>query len=141
MQALPTDLGVILVDHGSKKAEANAQRNEVAKAFRRSTCAKIVETAHMELAAPTVAQAFASCIRQGAKRIVVHPYFLAPGRHSTVDIPRMAAEAARPHPEIPFCVSEPLGLDELLSGVILRRVREALHTLEGFDTQDTQGIA
>lgn len=141
MQPLPTDLGVILVDHGSKKAEANEQLDEVAKAFRQSTGAEIVETAHMELAAPTVAQAFASCIRQGAKRIVVHPYFLAPGRHSTVDIPRMAAEAARPHPEIPFCVSEPLGLDELLSGVILRRVQEALHTLEGFDTQDTQGIA
>ena len=141
MQSLPTDLGVILVDHGSKKAEANDQLNEVAKAFRRTTGAKIVETAHMELAVPTIAQAFASCVRRGAKRIVVHPYFLAPGRHSTADIPRLAAEAARPHPEIPFCVSEPLGVDEVLSGVILRRVEEALHTLEGFDAQDTQGIA
>lgn len=141
MQPLPPDLGVILVDHGSKKPEANDQLNEVAKAFQQSTGAEIVETAHMELATPTIAQAFASCVRQGAKRIVVHPYFLAPGRHSTVDIPRIAAEAARPHPEIPFCVSEPLGLDELLSGVILRRVQEALHTLEGLDAQDTQGIA
>ena len=93
-----------------------------------------MEIAHMELARPTMGEAFAACADRGATRIVVHPYFLAPGRHSTEDIPRLAAEAAGAHPGIPYCVSEPLGLDGQLSRVILRRVEAALHTLEGFDS-------
>ena len=49
----------------------------------------IVHFAHMELAAPTLEQAFDACVSDGAREIVVHPYFLAPGRHSTDDIPRL----------------------------------------------------
>ena len=121
-----TDIGVILVDHGSKVAEANAMLDEVARLFRESTGAPIVEPAHMELADPTIAQAFARCVEQGATRVVVHPYFLSPGRHSTSDIPRLVEEAARVHPGVPVTVTEPLGLDIRMSEVILQRIQEAL---------------
>ena len=36
----------------------------------------------MELAEPSIEQAFDKCVAQGATFVVVHPYFLAPGRHS-----------------------------------------------------------
>lgn len=121
-----TDIGVILVDHGSKVAEANAMLDEVVRLFRESTGAPIVEPAHMELADPTIAQAFARCVEQGATRVVVHPYFLSPGRHSTSDIPRLVEEAARVHPGVPVTVTEPLGLDIRMSEVILQRIQEAL---------------
>lgn len=126
MSNFPNDLGIILVDHGSKRAEANALLDEVAKLFREQSGARIVEAAHMELAPPTIADALAACVAQGAKRVVVHPYFLAPGRHSTSDIPRMCAEAAAAHPDIDVRVSEPLGLDERLIAVVEARVRAAL---------------
>ena len=125
MSKFAADLGIILVDHGSKKAEANQLLLDVADRFRAATGARIVEPAHMELAAPSIADAFAACVRQGAKRIVVHPYFLAPGRHSTSDIPRMAAEAAAAHPEVSYKVSEPLGLDDRLIAAAADRVRDA----------------
>lgn len=86
----------------------------------------IVEHAHMELAEPTVAQAFSACVQQGAERVVVHPYFLAPGRHSTVDIPRLAAEAAAQFPSITYSVTEPLGIDSRLIDVVARRISEAI---------------
>ena len=99
---------------------------EVAQLTRERLGAAIVEHAHMELAEPTVAQAFASCVRQGAGHVVVHPYFLAPGRHSTVDIPRLAAEAAAQLPGITFAVTGPLGIDPRLIDLVAQRVVEAL---------------
>lgn len=80
----------------------------------------------MELADPTLMEAFSACVEQGAKEVVIHPYFLAPGRHSTEDIPRMAEEAAALFPLIPYHVTEPLGIDSRLSEVILQRINESL---------------
>ncbi|MEI8197333.1 MAG: CbiX/SirB N-terminal domain-containing protein, partial [Phycisphaerae bacterium] len=62
-----------------------------------------------------------------AKLVVVHPYFLAPGRHSTTDIPRLTAAAAEKHPGIRYHVTAPLGLDEKITQVIEQRVLECSH--------------
>ena len=127
MSQIPADLGVILVDHGSKRDEANLLLEDVAQLFRGTTDARIVEIAHMELADPTIADAFARCVKQGATRIVVHPYFLAPGRHSTSDIPRMVAEAAANHPDVAYTVTAPLGLDPRMTNIILDRVAQSMN--------------
>lgn len=129
MNDLPPDIGIILVDHGSTHAEANAMLIEVAQRFRDLTGAAIVEVAHMELASPTIAEAFARCVEQGAKRIAVHPYFLAPGRHSTEDIPRLAEEASKQHSNIAYLVTDPLGIDDRIGEVIARRIGDALLSL------------
>lgn len=126
MSAIPEDVGIILIDHGSKRASANEMLNDVVRVFREVSGASIVEAAHMELAEPTLADAFAACVEQGATEIVIHPYFLAPGRHSTEDIPRMAEEAAALYPLTPYRVTEPLGIDPRMSEVIALRIREAL---------------
>ena len=116
--------GIILVDHGSRFAAANDMLEEVAARFRLASGYKIVQAAHMELAEPSIAQAFAACIRLGAKRIIVHPYFLSPGRHSTTDIPRLVAEAAAAYPEVTCNVTQPLGLDDEISRIILNRIQD-----------------
>lgn len=123
---LPRDMGVILVDHGSQFDEANVLLEDVALMYQSMCGAAIVEAAHMELAEPTIAQAFAKCVAQGAKQVIVHPYFLSPGRHSTTDIPRMTAEAAARFPGTAYRVTEPLGLDERMGEIIHRRVLECL---------------
>ncbi len=116
--------GIILVDHGSRFAAANDMLEEVVERFRRSSGYQIVVAAHMELAEPSIPQAFEACVRQGAKRIIVHPYFLSPGRHSTTDIPRMVAEAAAAYPELICNVTQPLGLDDEISRIILNRIQD-----------------
>ena len=117
-------LGVILVDHGSRFSAANDMLDEVAAMFQRVSGRQIVQPAHMELAEPTIAQAFDACVRQGATRVVVHPYFLSPGKHSTTDIPRMVEQAAARHPGIAFHVTAPLGLDDKIAEVIMHRIAE-----------------
>ena len=126
MSTIPDDVGIILVDHGSKRAEANALLLEVVDMFRRDSGAVIVEPAHMELAEPSIADAVRRCVDRGATRVIVHPYFLAPGRHSTADIPRLAAEAARDAGDVPVIVTEPLGLDSRIGEVVMTRIRSAL---------------
>jgi len=123
-QSAGEPVGIILVDHGSKLSAANDMLNDVVALFRRVSAYRIVEPAHMELAQPDITAAFAACVHQGARRIVVHPYFLSPGRHSTTDIPRLVAQAAAAHPEITFHVTQPLGLDDKIAQVILQRIGE-----------------
>jgi sirohydrochlorin ferrochelatase len=99
--------------------------DEVCALFARVTNTAIVEPAHMELAEPTMAQAFDRCVARGAREVVVMPYFLSPGRHSTKDIPNLTVEAAQAHPDVPFRVAEPLGIDYRMAHVMQRRICEA----------------
>lgn len=131
MNSLNPDTGIIIVDHGSKREEANAMIRDVVSMFREVSQAAIVEPAHMELAEPDIAEAFARCVEQGAKQVVVHPYMLSPGRHSTSDIPRLVAEAAKAHPGVPYHVTAPLGVDTRIGEVIRARITETLeHTFD-----------
>lgn len=114
-------VALLLVDHGSRFQEANDMLADVATMVRRISGLDCVHYAHMELAEPTIEQGFATCVREGATAVVVHPYFLSPGRHSTSDIPRMVAEAAKAFPGIEYCVTEPLGLHTKIGEVVLER--------------------
>ncbi|KAF8647417.1 hypothetical protein HU200_065379 [Digitaria exilis] len=105
---------IVIVDHGSRRHESNLMLNHFVEMFRTRTGYNIVEPAHMELAEPTIKDAFRKCVQQGASRIIVSPYFLSPGRHWKQDIPALAAEASKEHSNIPYIVTAPLGLHELM---------------------------
>lgn len=126
MQTLPPGTAVIVIDHGSRMPAANSMLDDVVRMYQAATGVEIVEAAHMELAEPTLEDAAARCVARGATSIVVHPYFLAPGRHSTSDIPGMVAAVAPHYPEIYFRVTEPLGVDAIMAQLMHQRVIEAL---------------
>jgi sirohydrochlorin ferrochelatase len=126
-----SELGLILVDHGSRREESNALLVEIARHFAAATGYSIVEPAHMELAEPSIATAFGCCVARGAKVVVVFPYFLLPGRHWSDDIPRLAAEAAEQHPGVKYLVTAPFGLHPLMWQVIRERVSQCLAHVEG----------
>jgi sirohydrochlorin ferrochelatase len=119
-------VGLVVVDHGSKRPAANDMLIDAAAMFKRVAGAGIVEPAHMELAEPTIEQAFEKCVAQGATLVVVHPYFLSPGRHSTTDIPTLTAQAAAKHPGVRFHVTQPLGLDEKIALLMMQRIGHCL---------------
>lgn len=123
--------GVILIDHGSRRAESNELLLEIAAIYRKLSHWKIVEPAHMELAEPTLPQAFDRCVEQGADLVVVFPYFLSPGRHWSQDIPRLAADAAERHPGVRYLVTAALGLHPLLLQVIDQRIERCLQQAAG----------
>lgn len=123
--------GIILVDHGSRRAESNAMLLEVVATFERNSDYAIVEPAHMELAEPSISTAFGLCVEHGATLIVVHPYFLLPGRHWDQDIPRLAAAAAKAYPAVPYLVTAPLGVHEQMADIIKDRIQHCLGHANG----------
>lgn len=125
----PNQLGIIIVDHGSRRDESNRMLLEVVEMFRRLTGYAIVEPAHMELADPSIQTAFGRCVEQGAKLVVVHPYFLLPGRHWHQDIPHLAGEAAQKHAGVDFAVTQPLGLHPLMANIMQERIEASLSQL------------
>ena len=104
---------------------------EVVRSFQDSSGLPIVEPAHMELAEPSIATAFARCVEQGATTVVVFPYFLLPGRHWNEDIPRLSAAAARQHPGVRYLVTAPFALHPLMSEVIRQRIDHCLAHTQG----------
>ena len=117
---------LLLIDHGSTRDDANDLLPKVARMVQDMSDFEIVCYAHMELAEPTIRQGFDTCVAAGATEVIVHPYFLSPGRHSVSDIPRMVAEAAAKYAGVSYRVTEPLGLDPKMGELILKRVRESL---------------
>jgi sirohydrochlorin ferrochelatase len=117
---------LLLVDHGSRRHEANDLLPRIAGLLREMSSFKIIHFAHMELAEPTIQQGFDACVSDGADEVIVHPYFLGPGRHSTSDIPRMVAQAAARHQGVSVQITEPLGVHPKIGELILERIRESL---------------
>jgi sirohydrochlorin ferrochelatase len=120
--------GILIVDHGSQKHEANDMLRAMAKLIQTMAGPDvIVRYAHMELAAPDIAAGFSSCVEAGATDVTVFPYMLSPGRHSTSDIPRMVAGVARAFPNVSFSVTPAFGLHEKLAEVVLERAGVGVH--------------
>jgi len=116
-------IGIIIVDHGSRLSESNLMLEELSRQFAKRFADKyqIVEPAHMEIAEPSIATAYTNCVKRGAGRIVVCPFFLGPGKHWTQDIPRLTADAAVNFPQTQFHVAQTLGIDDLILDLVEKR--------------------
>ena len=113
---------ILLIDHGSKRAEANHMLACMANLVQALVGdAAIVEYAHMELAEPSIPDGFAACVERGATEVIAFPYMLSPGRHSTGDIPNLVNEAAASAPGVRTRVTDAFGVHEKLAELILLR--------------------
>ncbi|GIL85936.1 hypothetical protein Vretimale_9001 [Volvox reticuliferus] len=119
-------VGVVIVDHGSRKKASNDMLVEFGELYGRVTGQKIVEIAHMEIARPTIEEAISRCAARGARTVVVAPYFLSRGRHIQEDIPALVRKAQQEYPELNCVIAEPIGIDVLMVQLINNRVATAL---------------
>jgi sirohydrochlorin ferrochelatase len=116
---------VVIVDHGSRRAESNAFHERFVAEWRERHGYAIVQPAHMEMAAPSIGDAVDACVAEGATRVIVAPFFLWPGRHMERDIPSLVAEAADRHPGVTFTMADALGPHPLLGDIVAARVEAA----------------
>jgi len=118
----PTAL--LLIAHGSRHAEANADLDHVAAGLRARGFA-IVEPSYLELAEPGIEAGGARCVELGAGRVILVPYFLSAGVHVRRDLTAARERLAARFPAVEFRLAEPLGRHPLLLDVVAERVREA----------------
>lgn len=115
---------VLIVDHGSRRPEANAQLDALLARVRTRLPELLVLGAHLELAPPSVADGIDACVAAGAREVAIHPFFLAPGRHSAEDLPRLAREGEDRHRNVSILVGPPLGLHEQVVEAVFERIQE-----------------
>jgi sirohydrochlorin ferrochelatase len=113
---------ILLIDHGSRRDEANEMLACMANLVQAMAGAGVaVRHAHMELAAPTIEDGVHACIEAGATEVVAFPYMLSPGKHAAGDIPRLVAAAAAAYPDVNIRVTSAFGVHEKLAEVVLLR--------------------
>lgn len=119
---------IILMGHGSPKNDAN-HIELVGRLLHtaihpgcRNGCIKV---AYLQFAEPKIEEAIKNCVNDGARRIIMHPYFLSNGMHVTKDIPEIINAARKMYPDIEFIYTEPLGIHEKLVHVVMDRIFSA----------------
>jgi len=117
---------ILLIAHGSRRADANADLVRVAAALKTRLPGKIVEIAYLELAQPDIPHGLLLCVEQGATSIRLLPYFLSAGAHVTEDLEMFRSEFQDRYPALECRLCPPLGLHPLMIDILLARLEELL---------------
>jgi sirohydrochlorin ferrochelatase len=116
---------LLLIAHGSRHGEANADLHHVVTVARGWGRYSVVEGCFLELAEPDIEEGGARCVAQGAERVVMLPYFLSAGVHVRRDLAESRRRLAERFPRVDFRLGEPLGRHPLLLDVVAERARQA----------------
>lgn len=115
---------LLLIAHGSRRAEANADLEYLADQLRSRGLYHHVQSSYLELAEPSIDAGGALCVEAGAGRVILLPYFLSPGKHVTEDLTAARDRLAARYPGVRFTLAEALGRHPLLVDVVEQRARE-----------------
>ncbi len=118
-------VAVLLIAHGSRRAEANADLEFIASGLREHGRYPIVKVAFLELALPTIPEGGRLCVEDGATDVILLPYFLSPGVHVVEDLSISRQLLSEKYPAVKFVLADPLGRHPLLVEVVAARAREA----------------
>jgi sirohydrochlorin ferrochelatase len=115
---LDPELGVLVAAIGSTHPTANKRTASVARKLMAGTQWGGATTAFATGCGPSVTEAAAALRRDGARRVVIAPWFLAPGR-----LPDRIAECAAAEG---ISMASPLGAHRLVAETVLDRFDEVL---------------
>lgn len=118
-------IALLLIAHGSRYAEANADLDWVADQLRARGEYIWVQSSFLELAQPTIEEGGIVCVERGATGVVMLPYFLSAGLHVREDLTAARMRLSSLFPEVNFVLAEPLGRHPLLIEVVRQRTAEA----------------
>ena len=116
--------GVLLLGHGSRRAEANEEWEMIWQMFCQLHPQLTVQRAYVEFCHPSLEEGVALLAGQKPlKTIVIVPLFLTTGKHLYQHIPEKIAQLEQQYPEISFVMTEHIGPDSLLLNIIEKRIR------------------
>ena len=100
--------GIVLFAHGSRDPEWARPFEQLAVTLSRKVGGP-VKLAYLELMQPSLDQAIAALVSEGANTIRVVPVFLGQGGHVKEDLPKLLAAARKRHSGIEFSLDAPIG--------------------------------
>ena len=112
---------LLIIAHGSRRHSANEEILELARRVVALPENDFdgVEIAFLEMAQPDIQAGIARCVEQGAKRIVVVPYFLAGGNHVNRDIPAQIDRARAAFAQVSIEIGTYPGASESMARLVL----------------------
>lgn len=123
-------IGLIIIGHGSKLPHNRENMEKLADILRNRSAFKTVEIAFMVRNKPTIPEAIESLAKKSVSKIVLVPAFLAPGVHTTREIPELIEmkekEPLLKERGIELVYGEPLGADERIAEIIEEKALKAL---------------
>ena len=124
------NVGLILIGHGSKLPHNQENLERLAQIMRDRSRFKIVAISFMIRNKPTISEAIDTLAKKGVKKIVLVPAFLAPGVHTTKEIPEMidvkGKEAQLSAKGVELFYGEPIGADECIAVILEEKALIAL---------------
>ncbi|WP_079526303.1 CbiX/SirB N-terminal domain-containing protein [Solibacillus isronensis] len=119
------DTAILLIARGGSDPYANGDFYKITRLLWEKLDVPIVESAFMGVTTPSVEQGIERCIRLGAKKIVMLPYFLFTG----VLMERMAKmvqQFTEQYEDVDFLLANYFGYHPNLKKVLLERMEQAL---------------
>ena len=116
---------MLLIAHGSRRSDANADLEHLAAQIRESNEYRFVQACYLELCAPDIIGGGVRCVEAGSTRVVMLPYFLSAGVHVVDDLTAARDELRRRFPTVTFVLAEPLGRHPLLVELVKIRAAQA----------------
>jgi sirohydrochlorin cobaltochelatase len=116
---------IILLGHGSRRAEANQGLLVVAEKVS-LLIGQTVTPAYMAHDHPSLPEVVEAKIKNGALKIVIMPLFLFRGMHVSVDIHEEIREIRAQHPNVEIVFTKELGADDAIANLAALRIKEAV---------------
>jgi sirohydrochlorin ferrochelatase len=79
---------------------------------------EIVEHAFLQYSVPTIDDAVGICLKQGAGKVVIVPFFVQPGAHVMKDIPELLEKLRRRYPGVLFTVTDYVGSHSMMADIV-----------------------
>jgi precorrin-8X/cobalt-precorrin-8 methylmutase len=124
------NVGLVLIGHGSKLPHNRENLEKIAEIMRKRSSFTVVEISFMVRDTPTISEAIETVAKMGVKKIVLVPAFLAPGVHTTQEIPQLIEvkdkEAQLSEKGVQLLYGEPIGADECIAVILEEKALKAL---------------
>ena len=109
---------IVLFAHGSRDPLWRAPMEAVAARIAQTDPGRPVACAYLELCTPTLPDAAAQLVAQGARQVTVVPMFLGTGKHAREDLPVLVEQLRASHPGVAFSVQQAIGEDPRMTALM-----------------------
>ncbi|BDH61878.1 hypothetical protein MTP04_20080 [Lysinibacillus sp. PLM2] len=120
------ETAILLIGRGSSDAEAISDFYKISKILNNQLDVLAVESAFMGIAEPTVEQGIENCLKHGAKKVVMLPYFLFTGILME-RMGRMKESFSKKYPQLEITLAQYFGYHPKLQTVLLERLQQAMN--------------
>ena len=101
--------GIVLFAHGARDPEWARPFEAIRDRIRTARPECPIALAYLEIMSPTLEEAVAAVVAEGAAAVTVFPLFMAQGGHLKNDLPEIVARIRASHPHVPIALEGALG--------------------------------